>query len=115
MYEIRDNNKIKEMGLDAYWDKIFSLINSNNSKEIVKTNIPIQISIGDQINILVASLNSIMCGSFQKLIDDEKFMSYLKSLPKQITNVLQNKIEKNILNDLTMKHFFDNFVITDLN
>ena len=93
-----------------YWDKIFALINSNNENTNRKVNIPYQISIGDQINILVACLNSIMCGHFEKLIDDEKFMTYVKSLPKQITNILQNKIEKAVLKDLTMKNFFENFV-----
>jgi hypothetical protein len=110
--EKRDSNKIKEMGLEAYWDKIYGLINSNNSNQKGKINLPVQISIGDQINILVACLNSIMCGNFEKLVDDEKFLTYLKSLPKQINNVLQNKIEKNILKDVTMKHFYDNFVLT---
>ena len=104
---LRDNLKIKEIGLENYWDKIYSLIDSKKQKQDKFSSK--DLTVGNQINILVACLNSIMCGNFSKVID-ENLIKFARDFPKDILKILTNKIEKSILNDDHIKSFFENFV-----
>lgn len=105
---LKENSKIKEIGLDNYWDKIYNLIDAkkNQGNEKISTR---DLSIGNQTNILIACLNSIMCGNFSRVLDED-FIKYAREFPKDIMKVLSNRIEKGLLNDDNIKSFYENFV-----
>jgi hypothetical protein len=105
---IKDISKIKEIGLENYWDKIYNLIDAKKAKVSEKFSTK-DLSIGNQTNILIACLNSIMCGNFSRVIDED-FIKYARDFPKDILKVLTNKIEKSLLNDDNIKSFYENFV-----
>lgn len=57
----------------------------------------------------MACLNSILTGNLSKVIDDD-LVKFARDFPKDILKTLTNKIEKGILNDNSIKKFYENFV-----
>ena len=64
---------------------------------------------GKQIDILVSCLNSILCGNFNNIIDEDN-VKFARDFPKDILKVLTGKVEKSLLNDDNVKSFYENFV-----